>query len=92
VAAPVTKNCEATEAAQTGWSGTETVAASDHPVRSNKVASRQFLDVASTPPHEEGTARTKTRSEFIHSLIDRSLLMAHGVDHEIEPKAIGLTR
>ena len=28
---------------------------SDHPVRSNKEASRHFLYVASTPPHEEGT-------------------------------------
>jgi len=28
---------------------------SDHPVRSNKDASRHFLYVASTPPHEEGT-------------------------------------
>src|SRR5499433_1234780 len=28
---------------------------SDHPVRSNKEASRHFLNVASTPPHEEGT-------------------------------------
>jgi hypothetical protein len=27
---------------------------SDHPVRSNKEASRHFLSVASTPPHEEG--------------------------------------
>src|SRR5262249_33865739 len=28
---------------------------SDHPVRSNKEASGHFLDVASTPPREEGT-------------------------------------
>src|SRR5262245_18683845 len=28
---------------------------SDHPVRSNKEASRHFLNVASTPPHKEGT-------------------------------------
>src|SRR5438132_10369897 len=27
---------------------------SDHPVRSIKEASRHLLDVASTPPHEEG--------------------------------------
>jgi hypothetical protein len=27
---------------------------SDHPVRSNKVASRLLLDVAATPPREEG--------------------------------------
>ena len=31
---------------------------SDHPVRSNKEASRHFLYVASTPPREEGTALT----------------------------------
>jgi hypothetical protein len=30
--------------------------ASDHPVRSFKVASRHLLDVASTPPHEEGNS------------------------------------
>src|SRR5262249_56792777 len=32
---------------------------SDHPVRSNKEASRHFLFVASTPPHEEGTKFVK---------------------------------
>ena len=34
---------------------TENWLVSDHPVRSNKEASRHFLNVASTPPHEEGT-------------------------------------
>jgi hypothetical protein len=32
----------------------ETLFVSDHPVRSIVVASQHFLDVASTPPHEEG--------------------------------------
>jgi len=49
------KSREASEAARTGWSLTETVSASDHPVRSITEASRHFLAVASTPPHEEGT-------------------------------------
>jgi hypothetical protein len=48
----------------------------DHPVRSNKEASRHFLDVASTPPHEEGNfhslnhtrqfrTRAATQTEFV---------------------------
>jgi len=49
------KSREASEAAQTGWSLTKTVSLNDHPVRSPKEASRHFLDVASTPPLEEGT-------------------------------------
>jgi hypothetical protein len=32
----------------------ETLSVSDHPVRSIEVASQHFLDVASSPPHEEG--------------------------------------
>jgi hypothetical protein len=45
-----------TLAPQTGWSLTSYIPrVSDHPVRSNKEASRHFLYVASTPPHEEGT-------------------------------------
>jgi len=55
VAAPVRKSREASEAAQPGWSLTETFV-SDHPVRSNKGGFAASLDVASTPPHEEGTA------------------------------------
>jgi len=37
---------------------------SDHPVRSNTEASRHFLDVAATPPHEEGNTRMQ---EALHS-------------------------
>ena len=54
MAAPVRKSREASEAAQTGWSLTETASVNDHPVRSVKEASQHLLDVASTPPHEEG--------------------------------------
>jgi hypothetical protein len=42
---------------------------SDHPVRSNREASRHFLNVASTPPHEDGNTLAqknlleKTRSD-----------------------------
>ena len=54
MAAPIRKSREASEAAQTGWSLTETVSVNDHPVRSVKEASQHLLDVASTPPHEEG--------------------------------------
>jgi len=54
VAAPLTKCREASEAAQAGWSLRETVSESDHPGRSNKEASRHFLDVAPTPPHRGG--------------------------------------
>src|SRR6267378_4158209 len=36
-----------------------------------KVASRHFLDVASTPPHEEGYAPTLTCHQFVHTFIDR---------------------
>jgi hypothetical protein len=32
----------------------ETLSVSDHPVRSIEVASQHFLDVAASPPHEEG--------------------------------------
>jgi hypothetical protein len=45
---------------------------SDHPVRSNKEASRHFLYVASTPPHEEGTTLAqklleKNKRIFLHT-------------------------
>jgi len=41
---------------RTGWSLTETVSTSDHPVCAAAEASRYFLRGAATPPHEEGTA------------------------------------
>src|SRR5262249_29212624 len=56
------KSAKPTLAPQTGRSLTdhvlkmhsETFCVSDLPVRSFKEASRHFLEVASTPPHEEG--------------------------------------
>src|SRR6266568_3369828 len=56
VDAPSSKCCEATEAAQTGWSvRPKWFRRSDHPVRSdNKEASRYFVEVASTPPLRGG--------------------------------------
>ena len=48
--------------AQTGWSlanHSETWLESDHPGRSRKEASQHFLDVAATPPHEEGTTQAR---------------------------------
>jgi hypothetical protein len=41
---------------------------SDHPVRSNKEASRHFLYVASTPPHEEGIAATQSSPPHLAAL------------------------
>jgi hypothetical protein len=37
---------------------------SDHPGRSSKEASRHFLNVASTPPHEEGITAYSTTSSI----------------------------
>jgi hypothetical protein len=49
----IKKSCEATFDAQTGWPEM-----SDHPVRSyQRTPSAIFLDVASTPPLEEGTSK-----------------------------------
>ncbi len=47
----------------------------DHPVRSNKEASRHFLYVASTPPHEEGTKTDQKnfRSVFVSPWFTRVL-------------------
>ena len=39
---------------RTGWSLTEIVSVSDHPVCAASEASRLFLTGAATPPHEEG--------------------------------------
>ena len=60
VAAPSRKRCEATAAAQTGWSGLtkcfgvrflEWVPFLTTPSAPSKEASRHLIDVASTPPH-----------------------------------------
>jgi len=40
---------------RTGWSLTETVSVSDHPVCAASEAARLFLLAQPTPPHEEGT-------------------------------------
>jgi hypothetical protein len=48
-----------------------TVFVIDHPVRSNKVASRLLLDVAATPPHEEGNTPHSTFGQYVHIFIDR---------------------
>src|ERR1051326_1989380 len=53
---------------QSGWSLTnhvskcilQTCAVSDHPVRSSNEASRHLLDVASTPPPQEGNESAET--------------------------------
>src|SRR5215471_13653705 len=76
VAAPSTKRCEATAAAQTGWSGLpncfgmrslEEVPFSTTPSAPLKEASRLLLDVASTPPVSGG----EWRAQFIDICIDR---------------------
>ena len=53
MAAPVNKWCEATKVAQTGWSLTDNISVSDHPVRSASEW-ELLLGVAATPPQEEG--------------------------------------
>jgi len=52
VAAPLRKRRAATEAAQTGWSDrrADVFAELTTPAAPSKVASRHFLDGASTPP------------------------------------------
>src|SRR5262245_37794204 len=62
VAAPSRRRCEATAAAQTGWSGLPKCFGSvsscvTTPSASSKEASRLFLDVASTPPTSGGEWR-----------------------------------
>src|SRR5215470_5693274 len=67
--------------AQTGWSLTnyvprmhsETWLESDHPGRSKKEASRHFLALAATPPHEEGITPARQLRHFFHSSYDRAL-------------------
>src|SRR5262249_23266679 len=47
---------------------------SDHPVCAAKVASRNFLTGAATPPHEGGDfTRPAHRSQFTHTFIDRQM-------------------
>ena len=59
--------------AQTGWSLTDELCGTDHPVRSFlKVASLHFLEVASTPPVPGG--------DFCH-VFDCSSSSSHGLDH-----------
>ena len=55
---------------------TENWLVSDHPVRSNKEASRRFLNVASTPPHEEGTTLAQKSSRTGGSTEKNSQLLA----------------
>ena len=76
VAAPSRKRCEATAAAQTGWSGLPEcfrmrflekvpfLTTSSAPL---KVASQRLLDVASTAPVSGG----EWRAHFTHTFIDR---------------------
>jgi hypothetical protein len=60
--------------AQTGWSLTSRAfVLSDHPVRSTKEASRHFLDVAATPPHEEGIQLCPTFFDSFHTALENSL-------------------
>jgi hypothetical protein len=75
VAAPSRKRCEATAAAQTGWSGLpkcfgmrsfEEVPFLTTPSAPLKEASRRLIDVASTPPMPGGEWRT----QFIHTYAD----------------------
>src|SRR5262249_12044540 len=64
VAAPSRKRCEATAAAQTGWSASRSVSSCvTTPSAPSKEASRLLLGVASTPPMSGGEWRT----QFIHS-------------------------
>src|SRR5215467_5926940 len=78
VAAPSRKRCEATAAAQTGWSGLpkcfkmhslKEVPLSTTPAAPLKEASRLLLDVASTPPMSGGEWH---HPKFIHSFQNRA--------------------
>src|SRR5262249_34772948 len=78
VAAPSRKRCEATAAAQTGWSGMtkcfrmrsfEEVPFSTTPAAPLKEASRLLLDVASPPPMSGGEWGAP---QFIHTFYDRA--------------------
>src|SRR5215471_17081489 len=51
----------------------ETWLESDHPGRSKKEASRHFLALAATPPHEEGITPARQLRHFFHSSYDRAL-------------------
>src|SRR5215470_8617576 len=75
VAAPLSKRCEATATAQTGWSGLtkrfrmrslEEVPFWTTPSAPLKEASRLLLDVASTPPMSGG----EWHAQFIHIFFD----------------------
>src|SRR5215471_20145312 len=75
VAAPSRKRCEATAAAQTGWSGLpkcfgmrslERVPFWTTPSAPLNEASRLLLDVASTPPMSGG----EWHAQLIHTLFD----------------------
>ena len=70
---------EATEAAQTGWSKRVQTRIPKYfgklttPSAPSKVASQYLLDVASTPPHEEGNiALPHSRHSAIRAVIDRA--------------------
>src|SRR5215467_13673516 len=78
VAAPSIKRCEATAAAQTGWSeltkcfgkrSLERVPFPTTPSAPSKEASRLLLDVASTPPVSGGEWRA---AQFVHTFYDRA--------------------
>ena len=78
VAAPSGKRCEATAAAQTGWSGLtkrfgmhflKKVPFPTTPSAPSKDASRLLLDVAATPPMSGGDWRA---TPFIHTIYERA--------------------
>src|SRR5262245_48321981 len=80
VAAPSRKRCEATAAAQTGWSGLtkrfrmrslERVPFLTTPSAPLKEASRLLLDVAASPPVSGG----EWRAQFIHTFYDRAFFL-----------------
>src|SRR5215468_9315470 len=84
VAAPSRKRCEATAAAQTGWSGLpkcfgmrslEDVPFPTTPSAPLKEASRLLLDVAATPPVSGGELPA---SHSFHSFCDRAYFIIPG--------------
>src|SRR5262249_56343001 len=56
-------------------------AVSDHPGRSSKEASRHFLDVAFTPPHEEGNRRPKIFAPAIGLSAGAAHFTIRGLNH-----------
>src|SRR5262249_54355541 len=61
----------------------------DHPGRSDKEASRHFLNVASTPPHEEGNKPIHRVPPFVSTFFGRSRSLSVWVSETFGDSAVG---